>query len=63
MILFFHLSGACPIVLITDIDAPEAWNLSTGSRDEIVAVIDTGVAYDHEDLAANMWADSNGYHG
>ncbi len=39
-----------------DIDAPEAWAVNEGTNaDVIVAVIDTGVAYDHPDLAANMW--------
>lgn len=38
-----------------DIDAPEAWGLCTGSRDVVVAVVDTGVDYNHSDLAANMW--------
>jgi subtilisin family serine protease len=38
-----------------DIDAPEAWNATTGSRDVIVAVVDSGIAYNHPDLGANMW--------
>jgi thermitase len=36
-----------------DIDAPEAWAMSTGSPAVIVAVIDTGIDYTHPDLAAN----------
>ena len=38
-----------------DIDAPEAWDMTTGSSGLIVAVIDTGIEYDHPDLADNMW--------
>jgi subtilisin family serine protease len=37
-----------------DIDAPEAWDLTKGDRAVKVAVVDTGIAYDHPDLAPNI---------
>ncbi len=55
-----------------DIDAPEAWDTQTGS-DVVVAVIDTGLDYNHEDIVGNVWSnpgeipnngiddDNNGY--
>lgn len=57
-----------------DIDAPEAWNISFGTSSAVIAVVDSGVAYDHPDLIDNIWIntgetdctdgidnDSNGY--
>jgi subtilisin family serine protease/PKD repeat protein len=41
-----------------DVDAAEAWNRTTGSSNVIVFVIDTGIDYGHEDLAANLWTNA-----
>ena len=38
-----------------DLDAPEGWNIRSTAGSVVVAVIDTGIRYTHEDLAANMW--------
>jgi subtilisin family serine protease len=55
------------------ISAPAAWDTTIGSPSKIVAVIDTGADYNHEDLEGNIWSnpgeipdngiddDSNGY--
>jgi subtilisin family serine protease len=39
-----------------DIHAPQAWSLTTGSQNVVVAIIDTGIDYNHPDLAANIWS-------
>lgn len=58
-----------------DVNCNEAWEKCTGAPSIIVAVMDEGVMYCHEDLAANMWTnpleefgsdedrDGNGYAG
>lgn len=42
-----------------DIDAPEAWDIATGNKTPVIAVIDSGIAYDHPDLKDNMWVNQN----
>ena len=41
------------------IRAPEAWSISTESPEVVVAVIDTGIRYTHQDLRDNMWVNPN----
>lgn len=45
------------------IDAYEAWDITRGSHEVVVAVLDTGIDWNHPDIAPNIWTDANGYHG
>ena len=45
------------------IDAYGAWDISMGTHDVVVAVLDTGIDWNHPDLADNMWTDDDGYYG
>jgi subtilisin family serine protease len=46
-----------------DIDATDAWGITKGSANIVVAVIDTGIDYNHPDLAANIWTNPGGVAG
>ncbi len=38
-----------------NLNAEAAWNITTGNSNIVIAIIDTGVAIQHPDLAANIW--------
>ncbi|MCL1875441.1 MAG: S8 family serine peptidase [Synergistaceae bacterium] len=46
-----------------NIGMPQVWEYNTGSDNVCVAVIDTGIDYNHEDLRDNMARDSLGNYG
>ncbi len=59
-----HNTGQSGGTVDADIDAPEAWDITTGGMtalgDEIVvAVVDGGVQTSHEDLSDNIWVNEN----
>lgn len=43
---------------MNDIGVKSAWEQTTGNPEIVVAVIDTGIDYTHEDLLPNLWRNS-----
>ena len=54
-----HNTGQTGGTSDADIDAPAAWDKTHGYTGTVVGVIDTGVNYNHPDLAANIWSNPN----
>jgi subtilisin family serine protease len=52
----YNNTGQAGGTIDADIDLPEAWELTKGNSNVIVAVLDAGISYTHPDLAANMWS-------
>lgn len=49
-----------------DISAQKAWEISTGSKEIIIAIVDSGIDFTHPELAQNIWvneAEKNGTAG
>lgn len=42
----------------SDINAQKAWGITRGNKKVVIAVIDTGIDYNHPDLKENMWINS-----
>ncbi|THB74063.1 MAG: hypothetical protein D6B28_02765, partial [Gammaproteobacteria bacterium] len=55
----FNNSGQTGGTPDSDIDLFEAWNYETGKESTIIAVIDSGVDYTHEDLKDNIWTNDD----
>jgi subtilisin family serine protease len=45
------------------VNAPALWDSTTGDTSQIIGIIDTGVDWDHPDLAENIWINWTEYNG
>jgi subtilisin family serine protease len=61
---FLHNTGQ-PIdngtsgMLDADVDAPEAWEITKGNPDIVIAIHDGGVSLNHPDIQGNIWTNPN----
>ncbi|MCK5597723.1 MAG: hypothetical protein KAJ04_09765 [Candidatus Eisenbacteria sp.] len=45
------------------INAEEAWSIETGDTTVVIAVLDTGIELEHDDLKGNLWINWSEYYG
>jgi len=48
---------------LAKVSAYEAWDIAQGNKSTVVAVLDTGIDWNHPDIGPNIWSDEDGYHG
>jgi thermitase len=58
-----ELGAPAPGTPAADDNALKAWSVSTGSRSIVIGETDTGINYNHADLAANIWSNPGGIGG
>lgn len=44
-----------------DISAYQAWDVTTGAPNQVIAILDSGIDYNHPDLMPNVWNSSSGF--
>jgi subtilisin family serine protease len=50
-----HNEGKAGALADVDINAVEAWDIERGNKQVVIAIVDTGIDYTHQELAGNIW--------